>query len=169
MIWFTKEHKIWRLNERPDWDDAKRASQTLRYQCPSGASQEKLAIANPYPELKDSFGMKRSCQAAIMDQTRRFYYKRCSRQDPINDVCCETCLLYSLISCTNRSAIEPIYHASAECQRLKNCQDFTKNPCFNDGKCVNTSPVSNQSQTDVIAGFECKCKNGFKGMLCEIF
>jgi len=145
----------------------KRASKQLRSLCPSGTSQEDIAIRNPHPELIQSLGDKKSCEAAILDTKRLLNYARCSPEDPLFDICCEKCLMYRLNNCTSKTDMisdssENLY----ECYRLNTCEDFVgKNPCFNDGTCVSDYGLSDlrKQHREVLVAFKCICKRGFKG------
>ena len=150
--------------KRPSTNPIKRAAKQLRELCPYGASQEKVALENPHKKLNEALGGKnQSCESAFKISPMALGYKRCSKDDPLLEICCEKCIAYRMNNCTEHLKWIPAYMYSTTCEnQRKTCEDFgNRNPCYNDGKCVTDTSMP-------IVAFKCICKEGFKGKFISI-
>ena len=129
-----------------------RAISNLRSKCPQGASQEKR-FASSSLVLNERFSEHKTCAQLI----RKSGYEVCNseqRWDTTRFLCCEECVKFNVNQCNVDSNSREM-----TCKRGACKMHAGKNPCFNGGKCVDTSE----------SVFTCECKKGFEGKLFLIY
>jgi hypothetical protein len=147
---YTKiEHKVWSLRKEPVTGELERAGRNLKNLCPSGPDQEAHAVFQPLRDISE-LDRRKSC-ASVFFSTKS---PVCQKNDNFVNVCCEKCLGFRLNRCSWKEL------ENGKC-RLKTCEDFKQNPCYNGARCV--SDASLLFSKEHVVAFKCICKKGYKG------
>jgi hypothetical protein len=128
------------------------SAQLIANLCPFGTMSNSYNQKNPIKESTEYYDEIAGFGLFEKSETCDYVFNRiekldfCTNGHATNYLCCERCIQYNMTKAISRSG------------KVK-CEHFTKNPCYNNGKCENVNEVDKTSDKS----FVCKCKTGFYG------
>ncbi|RNA26410.1 A disintegrin and metallo ase with thrombospondin motifs 19 [Brachionus plicatilis] len=116
--------------------------------CPEGFSTETLAFKKWFYLIKNKIFFTCDQMMYINPNTIESETKLI-----LSSICCEKYRKWTFFKCPR----------NGHC-KYPTCEQFTSNPCFNNGKCVNVKSMLNATEIE----FHCLCPSGFQGKLLRL-